>query len=137
ILAGVITVSAAQDFTFGRLAVALAYSIGSAAVLYALMVGGRRITDRLAAYRRWIQPALGAVMIAVAVVMATNLDVRFENSIASHLPDALRSDLADRAKLGRVGRPRLAARRRRHGAGGRVGRGGGREAAARSRRRPR
>jgi thiol-disulfide isomerase/thioredoxin len=89
ILAGVITVSAAQDFTFGRLAVALAYSIGSAAVLYVLMVGGRRITDRLTAYRRWIQPALGAVMIAVAIVMATNLDVRFENSIASHLPEAL------------------------------------------------
>ena len=89
ILAGVITVSAAQDFTFGRLAVALAYSIGSAAVLYLLMVGGRRITDRLAAYRRWIQPALGGVMIAVAVSMATNLDVRFENAIAGHLPQAL------------------------------------------------
>jgi cytochrome c biogenesis protein CcdA/thiol-disulfide isomerase/thioredoxin len=89
ILAGVITVSAAQDFTFGRLAVALAYSVGSAAVLYLLMVGGRRMTDRLAASRRWIQPALGAVMVAVAIVMATNLDVRFENAIASHLPQAL------------------------------------------------
>lgn len=89
ILAGVITVSAAQDFTVGRLAVALAYSIGSAAVLYVLMIGGRRITDRLAAYRRWIQPALGAVMVAAAVAMATNLDVRFENAIASHLPEAL------------------------------------------------
>jgi thiol-disulfide isomerase/thioredoxin len=88
ILAGVITVSAAQDFTFGRLAVALAYSIGSAAVLYLLMIGGRRITDRLAAYRRWIQPALGAVMVATAVVMATNLDVRFESAIAQHLPSA-------------------------------------------------
>jgi cytochrome c biogenesis protein CcdA/thiol-disulfide isomerase/thioredoxin len=85
ILAGVITVSAAQDFTFGRLAVALAYSIGSAAVLYLLMVGGRRI----AAYRRWIQPALGAVMVAVALAMTTNLDVRFENAIAGHLPEAL------------------------------------------------
>jgi cytochrome c biogenesis protein CcdA/thiol-disulfide isomerase/thioredoxin len=89
ILAGVITVSAAQDFTFGRLAVALAYSIGSAAVLYLLMIGGRRITDRLAAYRRWIQPALGAVMVAAAIVMATNLDVRFEGAIARHLPSAL------------------------------------------------
>jgi hypothetical protein len=88
ILAGVITVSAAQDFTFGRLAVALAYSIGSAGVLYLLMIGGRRITDRLAAYRRWIQPALGAVMVATAVVMATNLDVRFESAIAQHLPAA-------------------------------------------------
>ena len=35
ILAGVITVSAAQDFTAGKLAVALAYAVGSGAVLYA------------------------------------------------------------------------------------------------------
>jgi thiol-disulfide isomerase/thioredoxin len=32
---------------------------------------------------------MGAVMIAVAVVMIANLDVRFENSIAGHLPSAL------------------------------------------------
>ncbi|HMC06749.1 MAG TPA: cytochrome c biogenesis protein DipZ [Solirubrobacterales bacterium] len=89
ILAGVITVSAAQDFTFGRLAVALAYSLGSAAVLYLLILGGRRITDRLAAYRGRIQVAMGAVMVAVAVVMTANLDVQFENAIARHLPSAL------------------------------------------------
>ena len=46
ILAGVITLSASQEFTFGRLAIALAYAIGSAAVLYALMYGGRRVADR-------------------------------------------------------------------------------------------
>src|SRR3954465_10241825 len=40
ILAGVITVSAAQDFSAGRLAVALSYAVGSAIVLYGLMVGG-------------------------------------------------------------------------------------------------
>ncbi|MDX6638266.1 MAG: hypothetical protein QOJ01_1777 [Solirubrobacterales bacterium] len=89
ILAGVITVSASQTFTFGRLAVALAYSIGSAAVLYLLMLGGRRITDRLRAYRGRVQVVMGAVMLAVAVVMATNLDVKFEGSIASDLPSAL------------------------------------------------
>ncbi len=89
ILAGVITVSAAQDFTLGRLAVALAYSLGSASVLYALILGGRRITDRLDAYRGRIQVAMGAVMVAVAVVMIADLDVRFENAIARHLPSAL------------------------------------------------
>ena len=41
ILAGVITVSASQSFTAGRLAVALSYGIGSAVVLYILMLGGR------------------------------------------------------------------------------------------------
>src|SRR5204862_7150569 len=68
ILAGVITVSAAQSFTFGRLAVALAYSLGSAAVLYALIVGGRRVTDRLAAYRGRIQTAMGEDMLVGAIV---------------------------------------------------------------------
>ncbi len=89
ILAGVITVSAAQDFTFGRLAVALAYSLGSALVLYALIIGGRRATDRLGAHRGAVQVAMGAVMVAVAVVMIANLDVRFEGAIARHLPSAL------------------------------------------------
>src|SRR5918992_1418763 len=41
ILAGVITVSASQEFTAGRLAVALAYAAGSALVLYLLLLGGR------------------------------------------------------------------------------------------------
>jgi cytochrome c biogenesis protein CcdA/thiol-disulfide isomerase/thioredoxin len=89
ILAGVITVSAAQSFTVGKLAVALAYSLGSSIVLYALMLGGRRITDRLGALRSRIQVAMGAVMIAVAAVMIANLDVRFESTIARHLPQAL------------------------------------------------
>src|SRR5207247_4473185 len=89
ILAGVITVTAAQDFTLGRLAVALAYSLGSAAVLYALILGGRRVTDRLAAFRGRIQIAMGAVMVAVAVVMVANLDVKLENAIARHLRAAV------------------------------------------------
>ncbi|HEY7150549.1 MAG TPA: cytochrome c biogenesis protein DipZ [Solirubrobacterales bacterium] len=89
ILAGVITVSAAQDFTVGRLAVALAYSLGSAVVLYLLILGGRRVTDRLGAYRARVQVAMGGVMVAVAAVMIANLDVRFENAIARHLPSAL------------------------------------------------
>jgi cytochrome c biogenesis protein CcdA/thiol-disulfide isomerase/thioredoxin len=89
ILAGVITVSAAQDFTVGRLAVALAYSLGSAIVLYLLIIGGRRVTDRLGAYRARVQVAMGAVMVAVAVVMIASLDIRFENAIARHVPSAL------------------------------------------------
>ncbi len=89
ILAGVITVSAAQDFTAGRLAVALAYAVGSGAVLYALMVGGRRLTDRLAPIRGQVQIALGVVMICVATLMAFSLDTRFQTAIASDLPGFL------------------------------------------------
>ncbi len=102
ILAGVITVSAAQDFTVGRLAVALAYSAGSSIVLYALMLGGRRITDRLGPVRARIQVAMGAVMIAVAAVMIANLDVRFQNAIAGDLPSALVNPTGDIEKSSSV-----------------------------------
>ena len=91
ILAGVITVSAAQDFTVGKLAVAFAYSVGSGAVLYALIRGGRRITDRLAAYRGHVQTAMGVVLVAVAGLMLADLDLKFERAIADDVPSALLS----------------------------------------------
>ena len=86
ILAGVITVSATQDFTAGRLAVALSYSAGSAVVLYGLMLGGRRLSAPLARRSGSFQRAMGAVMVVVAVLMAAELDIQFENEIASSLP---------------------------------------------------
>ena len=89
ILAGVITVSAAQSFTAGRLAVALAYGLGSAAILYALALGGRRLTSRLSRRAGRLQVAMGAVMVLVAVAMLANLDTRFENAIASDVPGFL------------------------------------------------
>ncbi len=107
ILAGVIVVSAAQDFTAGRLAVALSYAVGSATVLYLLLLGGRRLAQRLNPIRAQVQMALGAVMVIVAVAMAADLDTRFQTAIASDLPgflvnptgeleksDAIASDLA-------------------------------------------
>jgi cytochrome c biogenesis protein CcdA/thiol-disulfide isomerase/thioredoxin len=89
ILAGVITVSASQSFTAGRLGVALAYGIGSALVLYALMLGGRRVTSRLARRSGRFQMAMGAIMVIIALLMLGNYDTRFETSIASSLPSFL------------------------------------------------
>jgi cytochrome c biogenesis protein CcdA/thiol-disulfide isomerase/thioredoxin len=89
ILAGVITVSASQDFTAGRLAVALAYAAGTAVVLYALMLGGRRLIAPLARRSSAFQPAMGTLMVVVAVLMAAELDIRFQNEIADNLPAAL------------------------------------------------
>ena len=86
ILAGVITVSASQDFTAGKLAVALSYAIGSGLVLYALMVGGRRLVDRMQPWRGQVQAALGALLIATAVAMSADLDIRFQTAIADDLP---------------------------------------------------
>ena len=89
ILAGVIVVSAAQDFTAGRLAVALSYAVGSAIVLYLLLLGGRRFAQRLNPVRGRVQMALGAVMVLVAIAMTANLDTRFQTAIASDLPGFL------------------------------------------------
>jgi len=89
ILAGVITVSASQRFSTGRLAVALAYGIGSAVVLYGLMLGGRRLTGRLARRSGRFQMSMGAVMVVIALLMLGNYDTRFETSIAADLPSFL------------------------------------------------
>jgi cytochrome c biogenesis protein CcdA/thiol-disulfide isomerase/thioredoxin len=89
ILAGVITVSASQPFTAGRLAVALSYGIGSAVVLYFLMLGGRRVVAPLARRGQGLQVAMGAVMVVVALAMLGDYDVRFQNRIASDLPSFL------------------------------------------------
>jgi cytochrome c biogenesis protein CcdA/thiol-disulfide isomerase/thioredoxin len=82
ILAGVITVSASQSFTVGRLAVALSYGIGSALVLYALMLGGRRLTAPLARRSGRLQMAMGAVMVLVALAMLGDYDLRFQSALA-------------------------------------------------------
>jgi thiol-disulfide isomerase/thioredoxin len=82
----VITVSAAQDFTAGKLAVALSYAIGSGAVLYLLMIGGRRLADRLRPWRAWVQAAMGTAMVATAIAMTADLDLEFQNAIADDLP---------------------------------------------------
>src|SRR5215208_6583572 len=82
ILAGVITVSAAQDFAAGRLAVALAYAVGSGLVLYVVMLGGRRLVELLKPARAWVQMATGATMVAVAIAMSADLDLKFQNAIA-------------------------------------------------------
>ena len=89
ILAGVITVSASQSFTAGRLAVAFAYGVGTAIVLYALMLGGRRATRRLSRNAGRFQMATGVVMVAMAVAMLADLDTRFQTAVAAHLPSVL------------------------------------------------
>src|SRR5206468_949144 len=76
ILAAVISVSAASGRT---VAVAVAYAAGSALVLLALTLGGRRIFDRLrrAGAGAAVQRGLGVVMVLTAVSIAAGLDVEF------------------------------------------------------------
>src|SRR5437588_1958329 len=86
ILAAVISVSALSGKTF---AVAVAYAVGSALVLLALTLGGRRVFNRVRAAGRGpaLQRALGAVMVLTAVAILTNLDVNFDQFVARHIPD--------------------------------------------------
>jgi len=102
ILAGVITVSASQSFTAGRLAVALSYAAGSAVVLYFLLLGGRRLIARLAPQAGRLQMATGAVMVIVALLMAGDYDTRFQTAIASDLPAVLVNPTKDLEENGDV-----------------------------------
>jgi len=86
ILAAVISVSAASGKT---IVIALAYALGSAAVLLALTLGGRRLFDRIRKAGRGpaLQRALGIVMILTAAAILANLDVNFDQFVARHIPD--------------------------------------------------
>ncbi len=86
ILAAVISVSAASDRT---IAVAIAYSLGSAAVLFALTLGGRKLFDRVRAAGQGmaLQRALGAVMLVTALVIISGLDIRVNDYIATHIQE--------------------------------------------------
>jgi cytochrome c biogenesis protein CcdA/thiol-disulfide isomerase/thioredoxin len=86
ILAAVISVSAASGKT---VLLALAYSAGSAVVLLALTLGGRKLFDRIRRAGRGpaLQRALGVVMIVTAVAIAVNLDVNFDQFVAEEIPD--------------------------------------------------
>lgn len=89
ILAGVITVSASQPFTLARLGVAFAYAAGSALVLYALMLGGRRLVGPLARRSGRMQVAMGAVMVVMGLAMLGQYDLRFQTALADNLPAAV------------------------------------------------
>jgi cytochrome c biogenesis protein CcdA/thiol-disulfide isomerase/thioredoxin len=86
ILAAVISVSAASGRT---VAVAIAYSLGSAAVLLALTLGGRKLFDRVRAAGRGpaLQRTLGVVMVATAVAIVAGADVSFDQYVAEHIPN--------------------------------------------------
>src|SRR5438270_327666 len=84
ILAAVISVGATTGTTLRTLLVALAYAVGSAIVLLVLMAGGRRLIPHTV----MVQRALGAILIATAVAMIAQLDVRAEKAIAQHAPNA-------------------------------------------------
>ncbi len=117
ILAAVISVSAASGTTGKLVAVGIAYGLGSAAVLLILALGGRRLMDRVRRTGRGpgLQRALGGVMVATAVLMLADLDLRFQTALANHLPSFAtnptrtleRSDAVERRLADLRGRPKF------------------------------
>ena len=113
ILAAVISVSAATGKT---VAVAIAYALGSALVLFALSLGGRRLLDRMgrAARGPTVQRVMGLVMVATALAIITSLDVSFDQFVAQNIPDvnltaSLEKSHAVRSRLTSItGRSRFA-----------------------------
>ena len=90
ILAGVLTFSASQSFSAGRLAVVVAYAIGSGLVLYLIMLGGRKLAAPLARRSGYFQMAMGAVMVIIAFSMWQNYDLKFQSNVVASLPSFLR-----------------------------------------------
>ena len=86
ILAAVTSVSASSGATPKIVLVALAYAVGLSAVLLVYAFAGRAVITRIRRTMRGqvVERALGVILIATAVVMVFNLDVRFEDSLAQN-----------------------------------------------------
>src|SRR3954468_16904714 len=84
VLAAVISVGAASG---SSVAVALAYALGTAVVLLALCLGGRRVLARVRP--PVLQRALGIVMVLTALAILTQADLRFQTALAEHAPGFL------------------------------------------------
>jgi len=118
ILGAVISVSASRGTTAELVAVGIAYALGSALVLLALGLGGRRVLDRVRRAGRGpaLQQAFGAVMVVTALLMLAELDIRFQSAIADDLPGFLtnptraleRSDAVERELTDLRGKPKFA-----------------------------
>ncbi len=84
ILAAVTSVSASSGASARVIFVALAYSAGLSAVMLVYAFAGRAVLERIrrAARGHVVEATLGAVLILTGVLMAFNLDVRFEEALA-------------------------------------------------------
>ncbi len=79
---GFVTSSAASlDFGFKTVAVAVAYTIGAAAVLLAIAIGGRRAAGALRSGVERFRIALGVVIAAAAVALIFNVDTKLQTRI--------------------------------------------------------
>jgi cytochrome c biogenesis protein CcdA/thiol-disulfide isomerase/thioredoxin len=89
ILAAVVTASASQPFSAEKLLVAFAYGAGSGLVIYALLLGGRGLAARFRPVQARVNAAMGVLMIAFALALVADLDLKFQRFLADDAPTFL------------------------------------------------
>ncbi len=91
ILGAVISVGATSGPTLRIVLVALSYTAGLSAMMLLYGFGGRAILARVrrAARGHIVERGLGVVLLLTGLVMAFNLDTRFENAIKQDFPSFL------------------------------------------------
>ena len=113
ILAAVTTVSAQTGASAKVVLIAISYTAGLSAVMLLWALGGRAVLDRVKRHARGhiVERSLAVVLLITGIVMATNLDIRFENALAkASVPAFLRDPTSALENSGAVQR-RLASLR--------------------------
>ncbi len=90
ILASIITLAATSDITAGAFIITLAYAVGTAIPMLAVMYGGRSLLSRvpgLVSNTSAIQKAFGILMILTAIAIHFNFDRSFQAYILEKFPD--------------------------------------------------
>jgi cytochrome c biogenesis protein CcdA/thiol-disulfide isomerase/thioredoxin len=84
ILAAVTSVSASTGASAKVVLVAISYALGLSAVMLLWALGGRAVLDRVKRRARGhiVERSLAVVLLITGIVMATNLDIRFESALA-------------------------------------------------------
>jgi cytochrome c biogenesis protein CcdA/thiol-disulfide isomerase/thioredoxin len=90
IMASVISLAVSQSVDGGSVFIILAYSLGTALPMLAIMLGGRSLIQRVPALSRnslRIQRVFGALMILVAVSIGFGWDRKFQSAVLSVFPN--------------------------------------------------
>ena len=86
VIGAVATVAATERLSFDAVLVTLAYALGAGLVLLGIAIAGRRGLElpRLRRHAPTIRRVLGAAVLAVAVLMAFNLDTRLQTNLPEY-----------------------------------------------------
>jgi cytochrome c biogenesis protein CcdA/thiol-disulfide isomerase/thioredoxin len=90
IMASVISLAVTRSVDGGSVFIILAYSLGTALPMLAIMIGGRKLIQRVPALSKntaGIQKVFGALMILVAVSIGFGWDRSFQSAVLNILPN--------------------------------------------------